>query len=205
MKIRHLGTAFFIVGAISMLLMSFHYLIGEDSGILKGKVLQDIHWYRTSLRAHILMGIAAIFIGPFQLIPAMVRKRPRLHRTLGYMYTLAVASSALTGLNIAQHAMGGMITRIGFSLLALLWLGSLVYALLNIRKRNIRQHQKGMLINYALTFAAITQRTLLLFAFLPAFDFMPIYQLSAWLPWMFNVSIALYLIKDKKSYEYMSE
>jgi hypothetical protein len=53
-------------------------------------------------------------------------------------------------------------------------------------------------ISYGLTFAAITQRTLLLVPLLTDIEFIFIYRLSAWLPWILNTAIALYLFKKSE-------
>ncbi|MEO1628281.1 MAG: DUF2306 domain-containing protein, partial [Bacteroidota bacterium] len=136
-------------------------------------------------------GLTAMALGPFQFVNRLLQNAPRLHRGMGSVYCLAVTGSGATGLVIAQFAMGGLISRVGFSVLSLLWLGSLGMALKKIWAGDVDQHKYWMTINYALTFSSITQRSLLLFAFIPAIPFLPVYQLSAWLPWMVNVAIAL--------------
>jgi len=94
--------------------------------------------------------------------------------------------------------MGGWISTIGFSLLALGWFYTTVKAVIAIKAGQIKKHQMWMFFSYALTFAAITQRTLLLVPLLTTIPFIPIYQLSAWLPWAINLSIA-YVVHSKIS------
>ena len=89
--------------------------------------------------------------------------------------------------------MGGWITTIGFSALSIAWLYTTIKAISSIRKGDILNHKKWMFLSYGLTFSAIIQRTLLLIPLLTETPFMPIYQLSAWLPWMLNLTIAYYL------------
>ncbi|MEM9848712.1 MAG: hypothetical protein AAF847_12530, partial [Bacteroidota bacterium] len=50
---------------------------------------------------------------------------------------------------------------------------------------------------FALTFASITQRTILLFAFLPIIDFLTVYQISAWASWLFNLTLLAYVERRK--------
>ena len=195
MKLTNAFLIFLGIGALSMIVMSIHYFHSEPSGILRGNDMTPISWYRLAFLTHIGGGLVAITTGPFQFIGKLRNKRPQLHRRLGYLYSAAVFSSGLAGLVIAPFSMGGITTAIGFSLLSLLWMISLGKALLTIRAGQINEHRKWMFFNYAFTFAAITQRSLLLFAMLPFFSFMPIYKLSAWLPWMINLFIASRLLK----------
>jgi len=90
--------------------------------------------------------------------------------------------SGFAGLIVAQFAMGGWITSVGFSVLSFLWLFTTIKAISSIRLGDISNHKKWMFLSYALTFSAITQRTLLLIPLWTETLFMPIYQLSAWLP-----------------------
>lgn len=180
---------------MSMLLMSFHYLQSDTAGILKRKEIASSFWYLLTFRAHILFGIIAILVGPFQFIKRLRAQLPILHRILGYIYFSSVLFSGLAGLIIAQFAMGGPITRVGFSILSILWLSSTIKAVGAIRTGDISGHKKWMFLSYALTFSAITQRTILLIPLLTDAPFMPVYQISAWFPWMFNLIIASVLYK----------
>ncbi|WP_173021357.1 DUF2306 domain-containing protein [Lewinella sp. W8] len=126
-------------------------------------------------------------LGPFQFSKRFLRQRPTRHRRVGYAYVVAVAVAGLSGLLIAQFAMGGIITQLGFSSLSILWLTSLYFAVSSILAGKVNQHQRWMTVNYALTFSSVTQRTILLFAFLPALDFLPVYRLSSWLCWVVNL------------------
>ena len=103
--------------------------------------------------------------------------------------------SGLSGLIIAQFAMGGWITTIGFSILSLMWIYTIIKAITSIRAGDVLHHKKWMFLSYGLTFAAITQRTLLLIPLLTDIPFIPIYQLSAWLPSLINLSIAYFLFR----------
>ena len=60
------------------------------------------------------------------------------------------------------------------------------------------QHGLYMELSYALTFAAITQRSLLLVPLLTDVPFMPIYQLSAWLPWLLNLGLIVLARRQKR-------
>ena len=192
---RYLTTSFFLIGAISMLVMSLHYFQTEITGIMKGKEIAQSDWYGTFLRTHISFGLIAIFLGPFQLIKRIRRKHPTWHKIIGRTYFLGVVVSSTTGLVVAQFAMGGRVSEIGFTLLSLFWLGITIAAIGAIIRGEVKWHQRLMLISFALTFAAIPQRTLLLLPLLVEIDFITIYKLSAWAPWIVNTLIALYVFE----------
>ena len=186
---------FLLIGAISMVVMSLHYFQSDSAGILKRKEFVNSFWYLFSFRTHIFLGLVAIVIGPFQFVKKIRSTYKILHRIIGYIYTVSVLFSGLAGLIIAQFAMGGWITTIGFSALSIAWLYTTVKAISSIRGGDILNHKKWMFLSYGLTFSAIIQRTLLLIPLLTETPFMPIYQLSAWLPWLLNLGIAYYLYK----------
>lgn len=181
---------FLFIGAITMIAMSYHYLQYVDTGILKSKEVAQSSWYLIIFRTHVLLGLLAITAGPLQFVKSIRRKYKGLHKKLGYAYVACIVGSAPSGLVIAQFAMGGLISTIGFSLLSILWLFTTLKAVVSIQGGNLKQHRKWMLLSYSLTFSAITQRTLLLVPLLTEVSFIPIYQLSAWLPWMLNLYIA---------------
>ncbi len=188
-------TIFLFIGAISMVVMSLHYFQSDSTGILKRKEIAESFWYLLTFRTHIFLGIIAISIGPFQFIKKLRVNYKTFHRIIGYIYSISVFLSGLSGIIIAQFAMGGWITTIGFSILSLTWLYTTIMAISAIRGGDVLNHKKWMFLSYGLSFAAITQRTLLLIPLLTEIPFIPIYQLSAWLPWLLNLSIAYSLYK----------
>lgn len=178
-----------------MIVMSIHYFQSDSAGILKRKEIAERLWYLLTFRTHIFLGLVAISIGPFQFLKKIRINYKTVHKVIGYIYTISVFLSGLSGLIIAQFAMGGWITTIGFSILSLMWIYTIVKAITFIKDGDILQHKKWIYLSYGLTFAAITQRTLLLIPLLTEIPFIPIYQLSAWLPSLINLSIAYFLFK----------
>lgn len=181
-----------------MLVMSMHFFQNEVSGIMKNKDISSNAIYRLCFKSHILFGIIAIFTGPIQFLTNLKRSYLSLHRIMGYIYFVSVLISAVVGLVIAPYAMGGLISTIGFTILGIFWMSSAILAIIAIKNKDITTHKKWMFINYGLTFGAITQRTLLLVPLLINIEFIPIYRLSAWLPWILNTFIAFYLFKKSE-------
>ncbi|MBT8220646.1 MAG: DUF2306 domain-containing protein [Bacteroidia bacterium] len=185
-------TGLLYLGAIVILILSIHYFQYDDTGIMSDKDIASESWYRICLRMHIGFGMIAIFLGPVQFIQSFRNKYLKTHRQLGYVYFGSVVVSSMAGLISAQYAMGGWISALGFSILAILWFVSTTMAFMAIANKEIEKHQKRMYISYGLTFTAITQRTMLLIPMFVNIEFISIYQLSAWLPWIINIAVALY-------------
>lgn len=178
-----------------MITMSSHYLHSDSTGILKRKEIATSFWYLITFRTHVFLGLVAITVGPTQFITSLRSSNKKIHRILGYLYIISVTLSSLAGLVIAPFAMGGVITTIGFSVLAILWFFATMNSVNAIVKGDLYNHQRWSYFSYALTFSAITQRTLLLVPLLTSVPFIPIYQLSAWLPWMLNILIAYSILR----------
>lgn len=181
---------FLIIGAIAMIVMSAHYLLDDKSGILRKKEVAASLWYLIIFRAHVLFGLIAVSFGPFQFVTRMREKYKKIHRLFGYAYFVSVFVSSLCGMVVAPFAMGGWVTLVGFTILAFIWLLITIKSVLTIRNNDFHEHKRWSYLSYSLTFSAVTQRMLLLIPLLTNVPFIPIYQLSAWLPWVLNLMIA---------------
>lgn len=160
------------------------------------------------LVAHVFTAFVALVVGPLQFIPA-IRARGRIHRTMGRLYLLAgVLPSALTAVPVALLS-GRVITQIGLTIPAILWLitGALAYRA--ARRHDHARHRNWMTRNYALTFLAVTSRILvplLLIAQIPftgagsigdrAPSTIPVGQV---LGWVVNLIAAETLIRRRRS------
>lgn len=136
--------------------------------------------------AHISGGIVALVLGPVQF---WLASRPRLlsrHRYIGRVYLIAILVGGCGGLYMATIAFGGLPARLGFGMLALIWLTTAGLAFATIRKGNVERHREWMLRNYALTFGAVTLRL-----WLPLFDhlvpFEQAYVAVSWFAWVPNL------------------
>lgn len=138
--------------------------------------------------AHVFGASLALLIGPWQWLPGLRQRRPKLHRWLGRVYLLGgVLVGGLSGLVLAFQAFGGPLSQIGFGLLALLWLVSGWRAYRAIRQGRVDEHRRWMLRNFALACAAVTLRLYLPLAFVSGLPLAPAYAAIAWLCWVPNL------------------
>ncbi len=144
---------------------------------------------------HIFASLIALAIGPFQFNEKFRTTKTHLHRFIGKVYLLCVLIGGLSGLYMAQFSFGGTISHLGFALLAVLWLFSGYKAYSSIIQKMIVAHYHWMIVNFALTFAAVTLRIGLGIGFGSGIPFEVFYPYLAWISWVPNLLIALVLIR----------
>jgi uncharacterized membrane protein len=149
---------------------------------------------------HILTGAVALFIGPFQLLPWLRRRKPQVHRTMGRIYLIAVSLSALGGLVLAIRSIYGPAAQLGFGTLAVLWLFTAFKAYTAIRAGNVPAHQAWMLRNFSLTFAAVMLRLYMPLAMVLGAPLQVAYPAIAWLCWVPNLLLVQYLLVNKSDW-----
>lgn len=193
------GLALFIAGYSIVQYLLFD---AQKAGFVQLKLMLNatLHsfWYIV-LYIHIVFGVLALVIGPFTLSSKLRVKNVKRHRLLGNIYMVSILFGGLAGLYLALNATGGWVAQLGFALLSIGWLFTMLQALVHIKKRNIQGHQKWMLRNYALTFAAVTLRIWLpLFTVLFGFNnFQYSYASIAWLCWVPNLIVMEWYIQRK--------
>lgn len=156
--------------------------------------------YPAAIYAHIFGSAVALIIGPFQFWTRLRSQSPQLHRWLGRCYLLiGVGIGGSAGLFMAFHAFGGLAARLGFGILAVLWLYTGYRAYRSIRAREIASHRRWMVRNFGLTFAAVMLRLYLPASMVTGIAFESAYPVIAWLCWIPNVFVAEWLIRKTAS------
>jgi len=177
-----------------------YFIIDRHFGLLSSKtqeLLTNPIW-NTGFYGHIIPGGIALLIGWTQFSAKLRRKRIKLHRTIGKIYTFSVLISGVCGVYIAQSATGGTSNVIGFSLSGIVWLTTTFLAYKAIKKGNIEQHQNYMLYSYAVCFSAVTLRIWLPLLTHLLGQFELAYPIVGWLSWVPNLIVAFYMIKRRK-------
>lgn len=151
---------------------------------------------RIGIYAHVFAALFALVLGPFQFSARLRAARPVLHRWMGRLYLgIGVLVGGLAGLYMASLAYGGPVARLGFGLLALAWLYTGLRAYLAIRARQVAEHRRWMVRNFALTFAAVTLRIWLPASFATGVPFELAYPVIAWLCWVPNLLVAEWMLQ----------
>lgn len=174
-----------------------YFVIDRKFGLLSSKsdtLLADMAW-NIGFYLHIVLGGIALLTGWIQFNKQFRQRRLSLHRLLGKIYVLSVLISALAGFYIAFYATGGVISKVGFGSLAIIWFSTTLVAFLAIRQGNLQRHQIMMIYSYAACFAAVTLRIWLPILVPLLGNFTPAYQLVSWLCWVPNLLVASWLVK----------
>lgn len=151
--------------------------------------------HRAGIYTHVFASFFALALGPFQFWSRLRGRRPALHRWMGRAYlVVGVLAGGLSGLYMAQHAFGGLVSRLGFGALALVWLFTGLQAWRAIRAGDTQAHRRWMVRNFALSFAAVTLRLWLPASVLAGIPFERAYPLIAWLCWVPNLLLTEHLV-----------
>ncbi|MFT5693165.1 MAG: putative membrane protein [Oceanicoccus sp.] len=144
---------------------------------------------------HIIGGGLCLSIGALQFQSGIRKKYPQFHRLMGKIYLVCVLIGGIAGLLLAFSANGGPVAKLGFGMLAVLWLYSAAMAYVSIKKGAVEQHQEWMIRNFSLTFGAVMLRIhlpLLQAGF--GLSFEEAYPVVAWLAWVPNLIVVEWLL-----------
>jgi uncharacterized membrane protein len=174
-----------------------YFNIDREFGLLASKsqeLLIDQLWNIT-FYGHIVLGGIALLIGWSQFSSKLRKTRIKLHRIIGKVYLLSVLISGICSIYIAQFATGGINNALGFSMMGIVWLATSFLAYNAIKKGKIQAHQKYMIYSYAVCFSAVTLRIWLPILISITGDFVPAYQIVAWLSWLPNLLVAYLIVR----------
>ncbi|MEU7141487.1 DUF2306 domain-containing protein [Nocardia sp. NPDC046473] len=160
---------------------------------------RSIVGYYASLVVHAVPAGLALIIGPWQFVPQLRTRFPRLHRVAGRVYMVSVVAASAAASYAAAVTPSGFPLQVAFYMLVVAWLYTAAKGYRTIRRREVQLHRIWMIRNYALTFAAVTLRLYLLAGtevakFIPSLEYRDIYTASAWASLLGNVLVAEYFI-----------
>ena len=174
--------------ALGAALVSARYLLPEVPFPAPPMVIQMANW-PVAVLAHVGGGVAALALGPFQLV---TRRGPRRiwHRWAGRTYVLACLIGAVAGFWLALHASAGPVATAGFGGLAIAWFGTTVMGWRKAVGGAFAQHRRWMIRSLSLTFAAVTLRIMLPLIPLTGLEFVDGYRAISFLCWVPNLLLA---------------
>ena len=101
---------------------------------------------------HVVFGILALLLGPFQFIPAIRNNYLNVHRWMGRTYLVSTMIGGIAGLYMASTSQVNYTYQSGLTSLALIWITAGTMAYIAIRNLNIKQHREWMIRSYVITF-----------------------------------------------------
>ena len=188
------GLWIFLAFAIALVSMQYFFFAPGEGGFADQS---EVYAARPeALWLHVGPAILALAVGPFQLSKKLRRRRPAVHRTLGWIYVVAVVAGSIGGFALASTAFGGAVSTWGFRGLAVTWLVTTVAAVAFAVRNNFVAHRRWMIRSFAVTSSAITLRLLLPFAPMMGYEFVDGYRIAAWACWLVNlVAVEIYLAR----------
>ncbi|HDR3655886.1 DUF2306 domain-containing protein [Bacillus cereus] len=193
---------FFALLVASYIVVQYVIMDGFQTGLVKAKLMYGSKlsefWY-VMLVIHITTSIVALVIGPFTLSTKFRERNINRHRIVGRIYMVGILLGGVSGLYLSFYATGGLVAKLGFGLLSILWLASAYQALHRVKNKQIKDHRNWMIRNYSLTFGAVTLRIWLpLFIVLFGIErFELSYAIIAWLAWVPNLILAELFIRKR--------
>jgi uncharacterized membrane protein len=168
-----------------------------DVGFLRIKQQYiDIDHWRIAFFIHVYASLWVLLAGFTQFSKQLLKKNPRLHRTMGYIYVADVLLiTGPAGLIMGFYANGGLLSRIAFVSLAILWIFFTAMALIKAKQKKFTSHRNYMIRSYALTLSALTLRAWK-YAITNTMSVPPmdVYRVVAWAGWVINLVIAEVII-----------
>ena len=153
------------------------------------------------LGVHVLSGILALLVGPFQFVGRIRRRFLRVHRFLGAVYIASATALGLTGLVLAPTAYTGLVAVLGFTFLDLAMLFTTWTAVRMVVARRIGEHRRWMIRSFSLILAGVMLRVLasihagLSAIGLTEMTYETAYAGISWLCWVPNLLIALWITR----------
>lgn len=163
---------------------------------IKQDVIQK-PFYKLAFFTHVYTSLLVLPAGFIQFNSSVRTKYPTLHRSMGWLYVIAVLFLvAPSGFWMGVHANGGISSQIAFCLLSVLWFTFTLLAIRCAIQKQFQVHRIWMIRSFALTLSAITLRawkTFFVYLFHP--HPMDVYRIVAWLGWVLNLFVAEMLIR----------
>lgn len=162
---------------------------------IKQQYINNKFWL-ISFFIHALVAVFTIPAGFTQFSKKFRLQFAKAHRRFGMIYIMTVLMlGAPSGFVLGLFANGRLPSRIGFTLLAVLWFYFTLKAYRFAQIKRFDLHQKFMIRSYALTLSAITLRIWkLVLARTIAPDPLLLYQTVTWLGFIPNLIIAEIII-----------
>ena len=107
---------------------------------------------------HIVLGIFATIIGPFQFMSKIRNKYLKTHRQLGRVYIVSTILSGISGMYMAATSGVNLPFAVGLFVLGFAWSVSAIMAFVSIKNKKIALHKDWMIRSYVLTLAFVSFR-----------------------------------------------
>ena len=199
-RLAGLGWVVMTLASVVIVVVVSRYLTFDPDGYFPEQ-LEVYLRLEFALGVHVLCGMLALLIGPFQFVRRLRRRFVRMHRTFGVVYIGSVTGLGVTGLILAPTAYTGLVASVGFTVLGLATLFTTWTALRMVLAHRYGEHRRWMIRSFSLVLAGVMLRVWVpvYMGFnglgLVDFTFETAYATIAWLCWVPNLLIALWFTR----------
>ena len=150
--------------------------------------------------SHVIFGITATILGPFQFVSSIRKRNIKLHRNLGKTYLICTILGALASWAIIIPRTDSDITyQVGLFSLGFVWIGSAIMAYLSIKNKKIELHREWVVRSYVITLAFVTFR--LIYDLLEPMQIKGTGALMAWACWALPLFVTELILQGRKIYK----
>ena len=148
---------------------------------------------------HIVLGIIATIIGPFQFIPKIRNKYLKTHRQLGRVYIFSTVLSGISGMYMAATSDVNLPYAVGLFMLGITWSTSSIMALIAIKNRKVDLHKDWMIRSYVITLAFVSFRFVYdILMLLKVGTWEEVQTLMSWACWAIPLFITEVILQGRK-------
>ena len=194
------GWVIMTLACLSITVIVSRYLT-FDPEVYFAEQLEPYLQHEFALGVHVLSGMLALLIGPFQFVRRLRRRFVPVHRFMGATYVASATALGVTGLILAPTAYTGLVASAGFTVLDLAMLFTTWTAVRMILAGRYGEHRRWMIRSFSLIMAGVMLRVwTLIYGGLAAagivdFSFETAYAAIAWLCWVPNVLLAIWFTR----------
>lgn len=148
---------------------------------------------------HVVLGIVASLIGPFQFVTKFRNKYLKLHRNMGRVYVISVILAGIAGMYLASTSQISLPYAVGLFSLGVVWATTAIMAFISIKNRKIELHKEWMIRSYVVTFSFVSFRLVedILMSFQVG-TYFEVLTLMSWACWTVPLFIAEVFIQGRK-------
>lgn len=159
--LRRAAATWFVVSAVGQLIFSLYITLVYGGALLSGDTDRWNHVMprgyvpgdaagNAALMTHVLVAVVIMFAGVMQVLPAIRRRVPVLHRWLGRSYMVSVTLTSIAGLYLVwgREVSSRLSQHIAISLNALIIMTCAVLAWRAARARDYSAHRRWALRTY---------------------------------------------------------
>ena len=169
--------------------------------IVTEAVYGDYYWPKAPwLFIHVISGILATLIGPFQLISRIRTNNLNTHRVLGKIYLGSILIASITAVYLAINSQYNLINKISLGFVPIIWISTTGMAYISVLNKQFGQHREWMIRSYVVTLFFIT--FVMIDEFLP-YSYFGTYAetlpLLTWASWSIPLFVTELVLQGRKT------